>query len=286
VFEKDVVLDLLGGADGDLSEAHQTLDGIRKGDDGAVADLRMKRRAVRKALDRCEDRLRDMRKLVAAFTEPAPVEEPDPPPSEPEDPPPSDTEVPTENGERTDDTEDLETRTETNTDRETFPPAEPPVTDTGVDTEPPPAEPTDLIDLADQHAVSKLMQDSAVHLAVKRTRNFWEIRHRNTADGRPSAPIRAQTIGAAYEIYDREAIRQSSFQPFEPRPLSLEEQQALLDLQAIGRDNARSVRWEATKTEVDYIDSAGRPAGGAHDDVEFEPGELVRPIAHLKRVLG
>lgn len=279
MFEKDVVLDLLGAADGDLSEAHQTLDGIRKGDDGAVADLRMKRRAVRKALDRCEDRLKDMRRLVVAFTEPAPVDEPDPPP-------PSDTELPTEDGESTEDTEDLETRTETNFDRETFPPAEPPVTDTEVDNDPPPAEPADLIDLADQHAVSKLRQDSAVHLAVKRTRNFWEIRHRNTADGRPSAPIRAQTIGAAYEIYEREAVRQSSFQPFEPRPLSLEEQQALLDFQAIARDNARSVRWEATKTEVDYIDNAGSPAGGAHDDVEFETGELVRPIEHLKRVLG
>lgn len=285
MFEKDVVLDLLGGADGDLSEAHQTLNGIRKGDDGAVADLRMKRRAVRKALDRCEDRLREMRRLVAAFTEPAPVEEPDPPPAtEADDPPPSDSETPAEDGVITEDTSSEEA--DTDLDQETVPPAEPPVTDTEVDIDPPPAEPADLIDLADQHAVSKLMQDSAVHLAVKRTRNFWEIRHRNTADGRPSAPIRAQSIGAAYEIYDREAARQSSFQPFEPRRLSLEEQQALLDFQAIARDNARSVRWEATKTEVDYIDNAGGPAGGAHDSVEFEPGELVRPIEHLKRVLG
>ncbi len=248
MFDRDLALDLLDDAVRKLDAAQETLGTIKQ-EDGEVVDLRPKRKAVLTGLD---DLRADLVRLREAVTAAAPEE---PESGEPDSPEPPD------------DVEDSDH------------PAEP---EAPVEEEPP----ADLFSLDDQHAVSKLMQDSEVHLAVRRARNFWEIRHRNTADGRPSEPLRAETIAGAYALYERQAFRKGALQQLEPRALNAEEQQALADFRALRVDNPRSVRWELTKTEVDYIDRSGEHAGGSKDDVEFPPGELIGPIEHLKTVLG
>ncbi len=276
MFDRDQALGLLAGAAAELADAKEKLDAIRK-EDGVVADLRQKRNAVKKALQDAETSLAGIRELVATV-EPEPVEPP-PDPIEPVTPP--DSEPTLEPGSHVDDPTEPESPDVEPSAPET-PEPEPIASPVDPDQ---PAAADDLFSLEDQHAVSRLMQDSAVHLAVIRRRNFWEIRHRNTGDGRASEPIRATTIAEAFAEYEREVRRPAGFIPFEPRPLTAAEQQALEDFRNIRTDNPRSVRWESGKTEVDYIDRLGQTAGGGHDTIEFPPGQLIDPIEHLKSVL-
>ncbi len=136
----------------------------------------------------------------------------------------------------------------------------------------------------DLAAVSMLMQDERVHLACLRRRNHWEIRHRNTEGGEPSAPIREATISAAYSRYKRERFGVTLTRP--PHQLSRDEVAALAALWNVPLDNPRAVRWERDYTEVDYIDRDGEHAGGASDSARWGRGELVEPVKHLVRALS
>ncbi len=276
MFEKSRTLEQLDEAIKSLETARSALADIKSTiavlrDAGAdVSDLRSQRREARRAIDSAGEGVEAARALVeAAILEPPVAEEP--PVVEPPIEEPTVSEEP--------EVDEPSSPEEPEVDEV---PSEP------LDEEPeaPEPPPEDLFSLEDQHAVSKLMQDSAVHLATKRAQNFWEIRHRHTIDGAPSDPIRAQTIAAAYELYEQHVIRKADFEPFEPRALSPTEQQALSDFREMATDNPRSVRWEVTKTEVDYLDRNGHHAGGNKDTVEFPPGELVGPIEHLKSQLG
>ncbi len=251
MFDKTQALDLLGDAVAELARAKETLDTIKK-EDGEVEKLKPKRNAVKKALESAEAALASLGELVAAAEIPEPEPEPEPEPKPEPEPEPE-------------------------------PESEP---EPGPEPEPEPEPEPDLFSVEDQHAVSKLMQDTKVHLAVQRRRDFWEIRHRNTADGAPSEPIREKTIAECYAVYEREAVRGAGFQPFVPRRLTLEEQRALVDMRNMPIDNPRSVRWEDGMTEVDYIDKSKQPAGGRKDDVQFPAGELVGPVEFMKTVLG
>ena len=279
MFDKGQAIGLLDDAAGDLAEALEKLDTIRK-EDGKVEDLRSKRKAVENRLEKVQQAIAEVRGAVAAFEPPPP--EPDPPPTP--SPPPPDPPAPTEDPDPIEPPDPPSPPSPVppgpTVDPDPTDPPDPP------DPPPTPDPPEDLFSLEDQHAVSKLMQDSAVHLAVIRRKRFWEIRHRNTPGGGASEPIRGATIAEVYAEYERQVRRPADFQEFEPRRLTLEEQQALKELHDMPIDNPRSVRWEKNKTEVDYLDKNRHKAGGAHDNIEFPPGQLIDPVKHLKSVLS